>query len=633
MLEFFRRLVSANGFMPHGHCYLWQPGVLWLHLISDAFVALAYTSIPFTLLYFVRKRRDLPFNWMFICFGCFIIACGATHVMEIVTIWTPMYWLAGSIKAVTAVASVATAIMLVRLVPRALRAPTAAQLEQAHAELRAAHAELEERVLDRTVELVRKNDELANEIAEHVRTLDALAVSESQFRRLSESGIVGIVQAEPGGKVLDANDTFLKLAGYDRDDLALGHIRSDLLRDPALSASRDVAVAQLLASGSSQPEETRIVRRDGTPIPVLVGTTMLDRTTCISIILDLTEQKKAEAAIQALKEQHEADVRFRALVEAAPEAMVITDRAKRIVLINAEAERLFGYPRADLANAELTRIVRGGHGVRKDGEQFVVEISESPIQIEDTTLTSRTIRDVTARKHAEEELTRARDAAEVASHELEAFSYSVAHDLRAPLRSINGFAALLVEDLGTHLPAESKAHLERIQAGAARMAELIDALLRLARVSRADLVASAVNLSTLAEEVVAQLRAQDPHRRVDIHIAQGMQTRGDRELLLAVLENLLGNAWKFTAKSDHARIEIGHAPDGYFIRDSGAGFDMSYAQKLFTPFQRLHAANEFAGTGIGLATVQRIVRRHGGRVWAESAVGHGSTFHFTLGSM
>ena len=632
MLEFFRRLLSADGFMPHGHCYLWQPGVLWLHLLSDAFVALAYTSIPFTLLYFVRKRRDLPFNGMFICFGCFIIACGATHVMEIVTIWRPMYWLAGVIKAITAVASVATAILLVRLVPRALRVPTVAQLEYAHAELRAAHAELEARVFERTAELVRKNEELAKEIADHKRTVDALAISESQFRRLSESGIVGIVRAEPGGKVLEANDTFLKLTGYDRKDLALGRIRSELLRDPTLSSARDAVITQLVAFGSTQPEETRIIREDGTPVPVLVGTTMLDRTTCISIILDLTDQKRAEAAIKALKEQHEADARFRALVEAAPEAMVITDRAENIVLMNAEAERLFGYPRADLANAPLTQIVQGGHGVRKGGEQFIIEVSESPIQTEDSMLISRTVRDVTARKYAEEELMRARDAAEVASRELEAFSYSVAHDLRAPLRSINGYAAVLIDDLEAQLSTESKTHLQRIQAGATRMAELIDALLRLARLSRAELVDSEVDLAALGEEVIAQLRAHDPDRLVDIDIAQGMHTRGDRQLLLVVLENLIGNAWKFTAKTERARIELGQSPDGYFIRDNGAGFDMAYAQKLFTPFQRLHAAKEFAGTGIGLATVQRIVQRHGGRVWAEGVVGHGATFHFTLGS-
>ncbi|CAN5335292.1 hypothetical protein BH11MYX1_BH11MYX1_36990 [soil metagenome] len=213
LLEFLRRLFSADGFMPHGHCYLWQPGVLWLHLISDALVALAYTSIPFTLLYFVRKRRDMPFNWMFLCFGTFIIACGATHVMEIWTIWTPTYWLAGTVKAVTAVASVATAVLLIKLVPVALAVPTAAQLALAHTELRAAHAHLETRVIERTAELTRKNQELAVEVAEHKRTAEALAISETRFRKLAESGIVGMAFSSLEGKVLEANDAFLRIIG------------------------------------------------------------------------------------------------------------------------------------------------------------------------------------------------------------------------------------------------------------------------------------------------------------------------------------------------------------------------------------------------------------------------------------
>jgi PAS domain S-box-containing protein len=617
VLEFFRRLFSAEGFMPHGHCYLWQPGVLWLHLISDALVAVAYTSIPFTLLYIVRKRRDLPFNWMVLCFGTFIIACGATHAMEIWTIWTPTYWLAGMIKAVTAVASVATAILLIKLVPRAVALPTAAELSRAHADLRLAHAELETRVAERTAELTRKNHELE--------------LSEARFRRLTESGIVGVMFSSLDGKVVEANDAFLRIVGYPREDLVAGLINTKTFTIPERTAARAAAVEELLTTGRTLPWESMIIRKDGSRIPTLTAVTMLDPPNTMALVLDLTEQKRAEAAIVALRAQHENDARFRELLEAAPEAMVITGPNDNIVLVNAQAELLFGYPRAELLLAPFSKLVDATGGIRKDGSHFLVEISASPIKIDDSTLTSRTIRDITVRKRIEEDLMRARDAAEVASRELEAFSYSVAHDLRAPLRGINGYAVLLTEDLGDKLAPASRLHLERISSGATRMGELIDALLRLSRLSRAELVNELVDVTRLAREVFARLEAQDPDRHVTLTVEDGLATRGDPELIALVLENLLGNAWKFTAQRAQATIELGVDKAGYFIRDNGAGFDMAYAKKLFMPFQRLHTATAFSGTGIGLATVQRIVHRHGGTVWAEGAVGKGATFHFTLG--
>lgn len=154
-------LLSPDGFMPHGHCYLWKPSLVWLHVVSDALITLSYTTIPFTLVYLARKRRDIPFNWMFLCFGTFIVACGATHAMEIWTLWTPSYWLSGSLKAITAAASLATAVLLVNLAPKAIALPTSADLERAHEALRLAHRDLEARVQERTAELAQKNEALA----------------------------------------------------------------------------------------------------------------------------------------------------------------------------------------------------------------------------------------------------------------------------------------------------------------------------------------------------------------------------------------------------------------------------------------------------------------------------------------
>jgi PAS domain S-box-containing protein len=221
-----------------------------------------------------------------------------------------------------------------------------------------------------------------------------------------------------------------------------------------------------------------------------------------------------------------------------------------------------------------------------------------------------------------------------ANEELEAFAYSVSHDLRTPLRSIDGFSQALQEDYAGQLDAEGKEHLHRIRAGSQRMGELIENLLNLSRVTRQKMHRETVDLSALAEQIGTRLRQTQPERQVTFEITQGLIVHGDQSLLQVVLENLLGNAWKFTSKHPRAKIKLGgtqiEGQPTYFVHDDGAGFDMTYADKLFGAFQRLHAVEEFSGTGIGLATVQRIVHRHGGRLWAEGEVENGATFYFTL---
>jgi signal transduction histidine kinase len=225
---------------------------------------------------------------------------------------------------------------------------------------------------------------------------------------------------------------------------------------------------------------------------------------------------------------------------------------------------------------------------------------------------------------------------EAANKELEAFSYSVSHDLRAPLRAVDGFSRALLEDYGDKLDATGKNYLERVRNGAQNMGILIDDLLKLARVTRAPLHPAEVDLSTLAREIVAQLRERAPTHQVQVAIADGLRARGDPGLLRIVLENLLDNAWKYTGRTTDAQIsfdaEQRDGTDVFRVRDNGAGFDMQFADKLFGAFQRLHHRDQFDGTGVGLATVARIVRRHGGRVWAEAEPGKGACFSFTLGA-
>ena len=223
---------------------------------------------------------------------------------------------------------------------------------------------------------------------------------------------------------------------------------------------------------------------------------------------------------------------------------------------------------------------------------------------------------------------------EYTNGELESFCYSVSHDLRAPLRAIDGFSQALIEDFGKDVPEDGQRYLARIRSSTQRMGQLIEDLLNLSRVSRGALSRADTDLSQIVRQVAAELQARDPARKVELVVWDGVRADADARLLRAVFENLLGNAWKFTGKREAARIEFGSLRDGaritYYVRDNGAGFDMAYSSKLFGAFQRLHTAGEFAGTGIGLATVQRIIHRHGGRIWADAQPGQGAVFYFTL---
>jgi len=407
------------------------PLLMMVMAISNGLIAISYSSIPVFLAVFIRKRKDLPFSWILVLFGLFILACGATHVVHIIGLWWAVDWWQASIDASCAVISIGTAIVLWPYLPKLLAIPSQTQLKMINAEL--------------------------------------------------------------------------------------------------------------------QAEQEKLLRTQN-------------------------ELKKAYELIEKKVEERTAE-------------LVMTNRALQMEI----HEREKAENEVRLLNIELEKRVK-----------------ERTVQYEE------------------------------ANQELESFSYSVSHDLRAPLRGIDGFSLALLEDYHDTIDERGQMYLDRVRFNAQKMGLLIDEMLKLSRVSRAQMSFSEVNLSEIAETVMSELQETGPDRRVNVTIEPGLTVKADSVLMGAVLQNLLSNAWKFTSKKEKGEIIFGHeSNDGeivYFVRDNGAGFNMEYADKLFAPFQRLHRNDEFSGTGVGLTTVQRIIKRHSGRIWAEGEVGEGATFYFTIHS-
>jgi PAS domain S-box-containing protein len=345
---------------------------------------------------------------------------------------------------------------------------------------------------------------------------------------------------------------------------------------------------------------------------------------------------------------------IQALLDAAPDAAIIVDSQGKIVLVNSRTENMFAYPRSELLGKPVELLIaerfRGRHpeqrhsygrdprdraigsglelfALRRDGSEFPVEISSSPLQTGEGVLVYSAIRDVTDERNTE-------IALRIANVELEALSYSVAHDLRAPLRGMSGFAQILLEDYQDKLNAGGVDCLHEIRDNALRMGALIDALLSLSQVSRSEVKPQRIDLALLARAALERLKASEPERKVQAVLPRHLWALLDPPLARTLLQILLGNAWKFTSKTPLPRIEVGavevEGVSAFFVSDNGAGFDMAHKEKLFVPFQRLHSSAEFRGAGAGLASARRIVHRHRGRIWAQGAVGEGATFYFSL---
>jgi PAS domain S-box-containing protein len=530
MIDELSRLLSVNGYLPHGYCLSWSPPLVLTYVVSDILIFLSYFSMPVALAYFARQRKDFPYRWLLVMFAAFIMACGTTHLMGAIILWRPLYGLDALLKAVTAFISVVTAIALWPLIPQALKLPSPKQLRLMNEELQNEIAERKH-----AEEALRLAKEAAEDGLQKERTLRAAIVE------FSEDAIVGKTL---NGVITSWNQAAERMFGY-RSEEIMGHS------------------VLMLIPPERQDEEDKL--------------------------------------------------------------LTVIRRGESIKL--HETER-----------------------IHKNGRRIAVSVTISPIRDKEGHIigASKIARDVTERKQAEQEIRRlntdlerrvAERTAELlsANRELDSFSYAVSHDLRAPLRAMCGFSHALTEDYGDQFQDEAKIYLDQIDIAGRKMGELIDALLVLSRSTRGELRHDEVDISAVAERLLAELKQSEPERQVAVQVEAGLQAYGDARMIEVVMHNLLDNAWKYTAHTEAPNIRIyAEEQDGvrrFCVADNGAGFDMAHASRLFQPFQRLHRQDEFPGIGIGLATVQRIVQRHGGTLEAQGQPGEGAVFCFTLSDM
>jgi Cu+-exporting ATPase len=782
------------------------PLLMMVMALSNAIIAISYASIPFFLVVFVRKRKDMPFTWIIFLFGLFILACGTTHVMHVIGLWWEVNWWQATVDAICAIISLATAVVVWPYLPKILAIPSAKQLKMVNdelqkerdkliyiqKELKKSYEEVDHRVKERTEELSIVNKALLEEIRDRQKAEEAMRLSEEYFRNIFEYSTVGKSITSTDG-TLRTNRQFREILGYSESELANQ-------KWPSITHPDDVKMNQdhldSIFSGKRKSArfEKRYIHRDGHIVWVDLST-VLQRDAegnpqyFITTIQDITEQKLIQIQLK------ESEVQYRNLANSGTALIWTSDTEKGCTFFNEpwlkftgrtleqelgkgwtegvhpddlkrcmeifenafdkrekfEMEyRLhhasgiyrwisdFGTPNFTSSNEfvgyigycfDITerkqaeeKLLESNNRLRSfidsnligvvlaapDGkvieandcflnligftrqefeegkvdwhsitpaewlpvdERAIQEMREKGIcipyekeyQLKDGSRVSVLLADrmipgpeehiaafaldITDRKKAQNEIQKLNETLEqkvaertaqfeLANRELEAFSYSVSHDLRAPLRHITGFINLFLETGSSHLTEEELDYLKTVTNSAIEMGELIDALLSFSRLNRTELHKSLFDTSMVIEQGLKLFSKELKEREIEILIDPLPATFGDNQLIGQVWINLLSNAIKYTGKREKAVVQIGSYLEGnetvFYIQDNGSGFQMKYADKLFGVFQRLHKSRDFEGIGIGLANIKRIVTRHGGRCWAEGAVDKGAKFYFTL---
>lgn len=516
-MDFIKMCFSKN-FMPHGHCYFWQPEILWPHVIGDAATAISYFLIPFLLLRFARKRPDVKEHyWFFYAFAAFILCCGVTHLLAIVSVWQPYYRLEAVAKVTTALVSVGTVSVLFVKFPLLLSIPSGQEMRKTQIQLQ---------------QSLKKEQDTAQRLRE----------SEQQFRDTMQQAAIGMALISPVGKLIDVNDSFVQMLGYTRKEMLQLSFESFIHPDDLLAG---IEYYKQLQRGefSSYSLEKRYRHKQGHYVWGQLNVSMLrheDGTPIYTIgqVQDITAAKQQEARIIELNQSLETKVEQR--------------------------------------TAELTELHR----------------------------------------------------------EMQEYTYTITHDLRQPLRNLSGLSEEVVHEYADKLDEEGQYMLYLIKQNAEKMDTLLTELMAFARAKAADLEREHFNIETIFQENVDSQMHEYPHNTIQLEMETLPTAYGDKQAIDQVVQNLVGNALKYSSKNDSIRIQIsGHETATemiYQISDNGVGFDERQGEQLFTIFKRLHSNKEFKGTGVGLAMCQRIIKKHGGRIWAKSVIGQGSTFFFSL---
>ncbi|MUG98769.1 PAS domain-containing protein [Scytonema sp. UIC 10036] len=673
-------LFSSDLFIPHGHCYLWKPGLVWLHLISDSIIALAYYSIPLTLFYFVRKRQDLPFSWIFLLFAAFIISCGTTHIAEIWTLWHPTYWLSGIIKAGTAAVSLFTAIELVPLVPQALALPSPTQLAQANEalqaqieerlqvenQLRRLQDELEQRVRVRTAELMKVNEQLQQEIDERHRAETALRASRERLVLAQQVGKIGTCEWNIQTGELIWTEEMEALFGLAPGSFE-GSYEHWLKRlHPDDRPGADLAARRTATEGADFDTEFRIILPDGQIRWAAAKAKIFyddggkpDRL--IGVNMDITTRKEVQQELQQTLQT------LSTLIQASPLPIVLIELDMTVKLWNIAAEQLFGWSEAELLGQplpfvpkekleecrQLREALTKGEvffGVetyrrKRDGSNVVVNISAAPLYDERGSVNEilLILQDITERKRAEAEreqlLVReqaAREQAEAANRIKDEFLAVLSHELRSPLNPILGWAKLLQSR--TLDEQKTKYALATIERNAQLQTQLIGDLLDVSRILQGKLslniapVDLAATIKAAMETVCLAAEAKSIQIETAINTTIGKVT-GDSGRIQQIIWNLLANAVKFTPEG--GRVEICLERVGtqaqITVSDTGKGISPDFLPYVFDYFRQADSATtrKFGGLGLGLAIVRHLTELHGGLVTAHS-LGEGKGATFTL---
>jgi PAS domain S-box-containing protein len=688
-MEYFINFWKSDLFIPHGHCYLWKTELVGLHLISDLTIAIAYFSIPLTLFYFVEKREDLPFNWIFSLFGAFIILCGTTHLLEVWTLWHPVYWLSGTVKAGTGIVSVYTAIVLVKLMPQALLIPSPSQLaamnqaleqqirdrELVEAQLQQINHELEAQVAARTLKLTAnlRDTQLLQNLSVRLVIEDD---TQTLYREILATAI-DLADADGGlVRILDErSQDFLLIGsqGFDRQmteylyrvdassnvpcGLALRNGKPTFVDfDVPESEDPDGAMRRHFEAGYRSAQCTLLLSRTGKPLGMVTihwrsCHRLSDRELGSLDLLarqaaDLIEQQQTTAALR------ESEAKLRFMLDASQIGEWDLDLTAQLHTAHRSLihDQIFGY---EALLPEWSYEIFLTHVHPEDRAAVDEKFQQTLAKGTDWNFECRIIRAdssihwIWARSSiyydASGTPTRllgmvvdftARKQMETAlaerNQELDSFVYIVSHDLKAPLRAISNLSVWIEEDLGTELPAEIQQQMAQLRDRMQRMEAMIDGLLQYARVGRTDVKIQLVSVAELLAEILDSLA---PPSTFKIVIAPDLPSFYTQRLLLSqVFANLIGNAFKHHDKSNgFIRISCQEQGDFYefTLVDDGPGIPQEQHDRVFIIFQSTNPQKNPDSTGIGLSIVKKIVEAVGGQIWLESELGKGTTFYFT----